>query len=259
MEFNTITYEKKDRLAILSLNRPDSLNALNEDMKEDLKKALSMAASDEEIRVVVLTGVGRFFCSGADLTRFKKDYERFEDKGEQSDFYDIALSRSFVFFPKPLIAAVNGPAVGVGMTMVLSCDIRLASELASFSCPFTRIGLTPEFGSSYHLPRLVGYARAAEWVLTGRSVNAQEAFSTGLINHVVAPEVLMVEALKMAQEIASLPREAVDTAKRLLRDGLDSSLDEAVERETKVFHAGQKTPSHYMAVCEVLKQMRPER
>ena len=259
MEFKTITYEKKDGFAILSLNRPDSLNALNEDMKEDLKRALSMSASDEEIRVVVLTGVGRYFCAGADLTRFKKDYEHFEDTGEPSDFYDIALSRSFVFFPKPLIAAVNGPAVGVGMTMVMACDIRLASESASFSCPFVRIGLTPEFGSSYHLPRLVGYARAVEWVLTGRSIKAQEAFSTGLVNQLVPPEALLDEALKMAQGIASLPREAVEAARRLLRDGLDSGLDEAVERETRVFHAGQKTRSHYLAVCEVLQQMKPGR
>jgi enoyl-CoA hydratase/carnithine racemase len=256
MPFQNIIWETKDQVATLFLNRPEILNALDESMREDLKKALSIAASDEKTRVVILIGKGRAFCAGADLSRFKKDYEHFERTGEPSQFYDITLPRIFASFPKPLIAAINGPAVGVGMTMVLACDIRLASESATFSCPFSRIGLTPEFGSSYHLPRLVGYARAAEWIMTGITVNAQEALSTGLINYLVAPEALLEEARKMAHGIAFMPQEAIDAAKRLLRQGLDSSLNETLERETKIFQDCQKTRSHYLAVCDSLKRMK---
>ncbi|MCD4715938.1 MAG: enoyl-CoA hydratase/isomerase family protein [Desulfobacterales bacterium] len=259
MQFKTIIYETADRVATLSLNRPDSLNAFDEGMKKDLLKALSMASSDEKIRVVVFTGRGRAFCAGADLNRFKDDYEYFERTGEPPGFYDISLPRIFTSFPKLLIAAVNGPAVGVGMTMALACDIRLASKRASFSCPFTRVGLTPEFGSSYYLPRLVGYARAVEWVLTGRTVKAQEAHSTGLINHLVAPEALLDEAVKMAKEIAAMPEQAIDAARDLLRQALSSSLDETLEREMKVLHGLMTSRGHYVAVCRLLDQMKGKR
>ena len=258
MPFQTIIVETKNQVATLFLNRPEVLNALDESMREDLKKALSIVASDKKIHVVILTGKGRAFCAGANLRRFKEDYEHFARTGEPSQFYDVTLPRIFVSFPKPLIAAINGPAVGIGMTMVLACDIRLASESATFSCPFSRIGLTPEFGSSYYLPRLVGYARAAEWVMTGKTVDAQEALSTGLINYLVNPEVLLEEARKMAHSIASMPQESIDAAKRLLCEGLDSSLDEVLERETNVFQDCQKTQSHYLAVCDFLKRMKVE-
>ncbi len=259
MGFEFIVYEISEKVATLYLNRPNSLNTLNEGMKEEIKEAFCIAAEGKNIRALVLTGKGRFFCAGADLYRFKKDYEHFERTGESSRFYDITLPRIFAFFPKPLIAAVNGPAVGVGMTMMLACDIRLASESASFSCPFTRIGLTPEFGSSYHLPRLVGYARAAEWILTGRTIKAQEALSTGLINRLVAPEALLDEARNIAQIIATMPEKAVGAAKRLLCQALDSSLDEALERETKVFQDCQKDRTHYLAVCKLLEQMKAKK
>jgi len=259
MGFKTIIYETANRVATLSFNRPDSLNAFDEGMKKDLIKALSRIASDEKIRVVVFTGRGRAFCAGADLNRFKDDYEYFERTGEPPGFYDISLPRIFTSFPKLLIAAVNGPAVGVGMTMALACDIRLASERASFSCPFTRVGLTPEFGSSYYLPRLVGYARAVEWILTGRTVKAQEALSTGLINHLVAPEVLLDEALKMAKGIAAMPEEAIDAARGLVRQALNSSLDETLEREIEVLKRLMISRSHYVAVCRLLDQMKAKK
>ena len=254
MPFKTIIVETKDQVATLFLNRPEVLNALDESMREDLKKALSIAASDEKTRVVLLTGKGRAFCAGADLSRFKEDYEHFERTGEPSQFYDITLPHIFASFPKPLIAAIKGPAVGVGMTMVLACDIRLASESATFSCPFSRIGLTPEFGSSYHLPRLVGYARAAEWVLTGKTVNAQEALSNGLINYLVASEVLLDKAQEIAHNIASMPENAISAAKRLLRQGLD----EALKSEDKLFNACQKLQSHYLSICELLDKIERE-
>jgi 2-(1,2-epoxy-1,2-dihydrophenyl)acetyl-CoA isomerase len=256
MEFKTILHEKENGLTTIFLNRPEALNAMNEEMIADLNRALSMAHSDKETRVVILTGKGRAFCAGADLHRFKRDYEHFEKTGEPSLFYDKTLPRLLAFFDKPLLVAVNGPAIGVGMTMVLGSDIRLASELASFSCPFVQAGLTPEFGSSYFLTRLVGYAKAAEWILTGKTIHAEEALSSGLINRVVTPEALLGETRNMALRIASMPEEATVAAKQLLRQAMDSGLDETLERETEVFRLCQTMRSHYLAVSEILRRMK---
>ncbi|HKI47880.1 MAG TPA: enoyl-CoA hydratase/isomerase family protein [Desulfobacteria bacterium] len=181
MESETIRYDTQESIVVITLNRPDALNAMNVEMRDSLKGALSKAENDEMASVLIITGAGRAFCAGADLKRFARDYEHYKQTGEPSRFYDLSLPKRMAFFPKPIIAAINGPAVGVGMTMALACDIRLASESASFGCPFTRIGLTPEFGSTYFLPRLVGYAKAAEWILTSRMIKSREALSTGLI------------------------------------------------------------------------------
>ena len=257
MESETIRYNAREGVAVITLNRPGALNALNEEMRDSLKKALLKAADDEAVRVVILTGEGRAFCAGADLKRFKDDYEHFKRTGEPSRFYDISLPRILVSFKKPILAAINGPAVGVGMTMALACDIRLASESASFSCPFTRIGLTPEFGSSYFLSRLVGYSKATEWVLTSRKIKASEALSTGLISEVIPPDVhVLDETRKMALTIAAMPEKAILSAKKLLRQAMDMDLNETLEEEAKVFQNCQKEHSHYKAVTRVMEQIR---
>ena len=257
MESDTIRYNAREGVAVITLNRPEALNALNEEMKDSLKKALLKAADDEAVRVVILTGEGRAFCAGADLKRLKTDYEHFKRTGEASRFYDISLPRTMAFYPKPILAAINGPAVGVGMTMALTCDIRLASESATFSCPFTRIGLTPEFGSAYFLPRLVGYSKAAEWVLTSRMIKAQEALSTGLISEMTASHVdVLEETRKMALTIAAMPEMAILSARKLLRQAMDMGLNETLEEETKVLQDCQKEHDHYEAVIRVMEQVR---
>lgn len=257
MASETILYNVHKKIAVITLNRPDALNALNIEMRNSLKDALSKAADDAAVRVVILTGTGRAFCAGADLKRFLLDYEHFESTGEPSKFYDLSLPELMVHFPKPILAAINGPAVGVGMTMALACDIRLASESASFGCPFTRIGLTPEFGSSYFLPRLVGYSKAAEWILTSRMIKATEALSTGLISEMFGPDVDVVdEARKMAHAIAAMPEEAVLHSKKLLRQAMDSDIHKTLEEEKRVFQDCQKDRSHYMAVKRVMEQIQ---
>jgi 2-(1,2-epoxy-1,2-dihydrophenyl)acetyl-CoA isomerase len=257
MESETIRYDAKESIVVITLNRPDTLNAMNVEMRDSLKGALSNAADDERVRVVILTGAGRAFCAGADLKRFAHDYEHYKETGESSRFYDLSLPRLMAFFPKPIIAAINGPAVGVGMTMALACDIRLASESASFGCPFTRIGLTPEFGSSYYLPRLVGYSKAAEWTLTSRMINAQEALSTGLISEVFGSGVDVVdEARKMAHTIADMPKAAILSAKKLLRQAMDLNFHETLEEEKRVFQNCQKEHEHFLAVTRVMEQIR---
>jgi len=257
MESETIRYEAKESIVVITLNRPDALNAMNVEMRDSLKGALSKAENDGKVRVVVITGAGRAFCAGADLKRFAHDYEHYKETGVSSRFYDLSLPKLMAFFPKPIIAAINGPAVGVGMTMSLACDIRLASESASFGCPFTRIGLTPEFGSTYFLPRLVGYAKAAEWILTSRMIKAPEALSTGLISEAFGSGVdVVAEALKMARTIAAMPEAAILSAKKLLRHAMDLNLNETLEAEKKVFQNCQKEHDHFLAVTKVMEQIR---
>lgn len=257
MESETIRYDLQESIVVITLNRPDALNAMNVEMRDSLKVALSKAENDESVLVVIITGAGRAFCAGADLKRFAHDYEHFKQTGEPSRFYDLSLPKRMAFFPKPIIAAINGPAVGVGMTMALACDIRLASESASFGCPFTRIGLTPEFGSTYFLPRLVGYAKAAEWTLTSRIIKAQEALSTGLISEAFEPGVdVVAEALEMARTIAAMPGAAILSAKKLLRQAMDLNLHETLEAERAVFQNCQKEHEHFLAVTKVMEQIR---
>jgi len=236
MESKPIHYDVQDRVAVITLHRPEALNALNEEMRDALSGALSEAAKNDTVRVVILTGAGRAFCAGADLKRFIQDFEHFKKTGEPSRFYDVSLPRLMAFFPKPILAAINGPAVGVGMTMALACDIRLASESATFGCPFTRIGLTPEFGSAYFLPRLVGYSKAAEWVFTSRMIKAPEALSTGLISEMTAPDVNVLDKTrKIALSIAGMPEGAVLSAKKLLRRAMEMNLNDTLEEEARIF------------------------
>lgn len=257
MESETIRYDTQESIVVITLNRPDALNAMNVEMRDSLKGALSKAENDEMARVLIITGAGRAFCAGADLKRFARDYEHYKQTGEPSRFYDLSLPKRMAFFPKPIIAAINGPAVGVGMTMALACDIRLASESASFGCPFTRIGLTPEFGSTYFLPRLVGYAKAAEWTLTSRMIKAEEALSTGLISEAFGPGVdVVAEALKMARAIAAMPERAILSTKKLLRQAMDLNLHETLEAEKAVFQNCQKEREHFLAVTKVMEQIR---
>jgi len=194
-----VRYESNKGLAILTLNRPEKLNAYNPEMQVLLSEALARADDDDDIRAVIVTGAGRAFCAGADLSSggdtFRTEDDNWRDGGGQ-----IAL-RIFAS-KKPLIAAINGPAVGVGVTMTLAMDFRLASEDARFGFVFARRGLVPEACSSWFLPRLVGISAALDWVLTGRVFAAAEALSAGLVREVVAGDRLMPRAIELAREIS---------------------------------------------------------
>jgi enoyl-CoA hydratase/carnithine racemase len=259
MHYTTIDYEKRGAVAILSLNRPDALNALSRDMKNELKECMQRAAGDADVAVLILTGKGRAFSAGGDLHNFKRAYEAYRDKGPDESFADPALPKAFIDFPKPLIAAVNGPAVGFGLTVSLICDIRIASDRALFNCAFVRIGVTPEFGSSYFLPRLVGYGKAIELTLTAQPIDAAEALKIGLVNRVTPHDMLMPEALEMAAGIARFPKEAVRASKALLRHGYQSTLDQVMAYEGLTFLQLMRTESHYRAVCHTIERLRAGR
>jgi 2-(1,2-epoxy-1,2-dihydrophenyl)acetyl-CoA isomerase len=259
MDYSTILYEKKGAVGILTLNRPDALNALSQQMKDELKHCMASAADDDELAVMILTGKGRAFSAGGDLKTFKSAYEVWRRTGADESITDSRLPKAFVDFPKPMIAAVNGPAIGFGLTVSLICDIRLASEAAVFSCAFVRIGVTPEFGSSYFLPRLVGIGKAMELALTAETIDAHEALRIGLINKVTAHDEIMTEAMRMAGTISAFPREAVRRCKALFRHGCHSTMEQVLDYEGSTFRQLTRTEDHYQAVCDTIEQISTSR
>src|SRR5512136_1054056 len=256
MEYKHIELTKEERIALIILNRPEVLNALSETMKVELIHALKETEEDNNIRVIILTGRGRAFCAGADLNRFVEFQESDKDHKKKTRFGSLDLPRAFVQYPKPIIAAINGPSYGFGFTVTLTCDIRLASERARFSLAFVRIGVTPEFCSTYFLPRLIGYGKAAELIFTARPFDAHEALEIGAINQIFPHHRLLPEAKRMAEQIASMPPAAVQKSKEILRHGMQSTLDQVIQHEAMVFLDAMKTEEHRLALSKLLAAMK---
>jgi len=206
MEYTQIMYEISDRVLTITLNRPERLNAYTLTMCNELIDAFGRADADDDVRVVIVTGAGRAFCAGADLSPDGVTSER--RPGEASDDVEEHRERAgrltlpIYDLKKPVIAAINGPAAGVGITMTLAMDIRLASENARIGFVFTRRGIVAEGASHWFLPRIVGMGKAAEWILTGRVFGAQEALAHGLVTEVLPPDALIPRAREIALEIA---------------------------------------------------------
>lgn len=223
MDFQQIKYEVRDQIALITLNRPDNLNAWTVIMMNELIEALDTADNDDKIRAVIITGSGRAFCAGADLS--SGGFSAKEKAGEKAAIRrDTAGQATLKMFDmkKPLIAAINGPAVGVGMTLTLAMDMRIAADnIAKMGFVFNRRGILPEGCSTYFLPRIVGISLAAELILTGRLFSAQKAFEMGLVSRIVAPEKLMDTAWELANEIAN-NTSAISTAlsRQMLWKGL---------------------------------------
>ena len=211
MNFETIKYEVKDKILTITLNRPDRLNAFTGEMMNDLISAFDSASNDDEVRVVIVTGEGRGFCAGADLGAGEATFNRDEnprakktdDKDNLEWLRDGGGRTTLAIYDcsKPIIAAINGPAVGVGVTMTLPMDIRLASEEAKFGFVFARRGLVPEAASSWFLPRIVGISKSLEWTFSGKVFDAEEALKGGLIRSIHSKDSLLDEAKKIANEI----------------------------------------------------------
>jgi enoyl-CoA hydratase/carnithine racemase len=220
MAYETLDYTIADHILTLTLNRPDKLNAFNGPMMNELLAAFDAADADDDVRAIIVTGAGRAFCAGADLSAGAKtfDYEARADRPDKQHVPRDAQGRidwshesvrdgggrvtlRIYECLKPVIAAINGPAVGIGATMLLPMDIRLASETARIGFVFARRGITPEACSSWFLPRLVGISRALEWTYTGRILSASEALAGGLVSALHAPEALLPAARTIATEI----------------------------------------------------------
>ena len=204
MDFETIRYEVADRVLTITLDRPDRLNAWTPTMQAELIEALDRADADDEVRAIVVTGAGRAYCAGADLERGGETFDwRERQTGDEPPRDGGGRFTLRVFdLTKPIIAAINGPAVGVGITMTLPMDVRIAAENTKMGFVFTRRGIVPEACSSWFLPRLVGISRAMEWAATGRVFRSEEALEAGLVRSLHPPEEVLPAALELAREIA---------------------------------------------------------
>jgi enoyl-CoA hydratase len=225
-------------IVVLQLNRPKQLNAINQVMRDELTKTFADIATDTSVNVVVLTGAGRGFCSGIDVRDFGPGMLEASDPAiDRLRFQEAmaALPQAIRDLPQPVIAAVNGPCVGAGFALCLAADIRICSTAATFGNGAILLGLSgAEMGMSYHLPRIVGTSVAADWMLTGRTVTAEEADRRGLVSEVVEPDRLGGRALELATGVAQLPPFGVQLTKRALQVNTDAAgLEAAMELENR--------------------------
>ena len=200
--YEAIKCEITNRIMTITLNRPERLNAFNPQMSQELVLALDEADRNDDVRVVIVTGEGRAFCAGADLGKGTESIEADYYPGEKTKENGGGFVFKLFNLKKPIIAAINGPAVGVGITMALPMDIRICSTNAKMGFIFAKRGIIPEAGCGWFLPRIVGINKALEWVFSGEMVSPQEAYESGLVNKVVPPEELMSTAIELAEKIA---------------------------------------------------------
>jgi 2-(1,2-epoxy-1,2-dihydrophenyl)acetyl-CoA isomerase len=237
----------------ITLNRPDVLNAFNADLHRALSAALTDAQADD-VRAVVITGAGRGFCVGQDLTEFR---EAPGDIGERlrGNYHPniLALRR----LEKPVLAAVNGPAAGAGLSFACACDLRLAAASATFVPAFINIGLVPDSGGTYFVRRLLGTARAFEWMTSGRRLGAVEALEWGLVSEVVEDEKLAERAAERAAELAAMPTRGIGLTKRLFDHAENAKLEEQLELEAELQTAATKTADFREGVDAFLEKREP--
>ncbi len=220
--YKTLRYEKKENIGILTINRPDKLNAISNELTTELKSFLDEAERDDDLRVLIITGAGdKAFVAGADINELVGRDARLGRRvsQERQDIFSRIEN-----LPIPVIGAINGYALGGGLELALACNIRLASEKAQFGAPEVKLGIIPGDGGTQRLPRLVGLGRAMEMILTGDFIDAEEAFRIGLVNRVLPPEELMGKAMELAQRIASRPPLAVRYAKEAVNRSQEGGL-----------------------------------
>jgi 2-(1,2-epoxy-1,2-dihydrophenyl)acetyl-CoA isomerase len=247
--------EIEDRVATLTLDRPDALNALTVPLKEALIEAFRTIAADDAVRAVVLTGAGRAFCAGQDLReRLEPDASPLETE-IRVRFNPLILARRRL--PKPIVGAVNGIAAGAGASLAFACDIRLAAEDASFLLAFGRVGLIPDSGATWLLPRLIGSARAAELALTGEALTAEGAERLGLVAKVVPAEELVPVAQALARRLADGAPRAIALTKEALERGWDASLEAHLETEAILQGIAGATADHAEGIAAFVEKRPP--
>ena len=231
--YETILYEKSGGVADVALNRPKKLNAFDGKMHEELYAALDDVSSDDEVRCVVLRGEGRGFSAGADLAGILEGSDGAPDLGEYLRNTYSRLVRRMVSMEKPIVASLHGPVYGAGVGIALACDLRIAAQSAKFSVAFIKIGLMPDAGVSFFLPRVVGLGRALEMSLLGDPVGADEALRTGLVNRVVPDDDLAEETAALASRLAAMPTAAIGKTKGALHTSFEGDLEAGLEREAE--------------------------
>jgi enoyl-CoA hydratase/carnithine racemase len=253
MTYETLVVERRDRIAYVTLNRPAALNALSTGLRRDLGDFFAAAQHDDEIRVVVLTGAGRAFCAGADIKEWKEPTSVVEDRDERQRLNFWGAMRQCTF---PIIAAINGFAVGGGCELALCCDIRIASDRAEMGLTEVTLGIIPGGGGTQRLPRLVGQGKALELILTGKRIEAQEAWRLGLVEQVVPHEQLMQTVEALALTITSRAPLAVKYAKEAVVRGQELSLEEGLKVEAELYTL-LRTTEDRMEGARAFKEKRP--
>jgi len=226
------TYEVRDNIAIITIDRPEALNALNIDVLGELEQAVVQAEKDQDVYVVIITGAGRSFVAGADIAQMK---DLTPDEARAFGEFGNRVFSKIESLTKPVIAAVNGFALGGGCELCMSCDIRIAGEKAKFGQPEVGLGITPGFGGTQRLPRIVGLSKAKELIFTAQTIGADEALRIGLVSQVVPGEELMNTALDMAGKIAQNAQIAVRQSKAAINKGMQCDIDTGLAFEAQAF------------------------
>ena len=255
MDYQTILYEKKERIAVITLNRPKSMNALNSQVFRDLHHVLTEIDGDEDVKVVILAGSEKSFAAGADIAEFGEiatpvDAHRFLKHAQ-------AVYNRIEDLEKPVIAAVSGFALGGGCELALACDLRIAAENATFGQPEIRIGIIPGAGGTQRLPRIIGVTKARELLYTGDFIDAQEAYRVGLVNKVVPVASLMEEARKMAEKIARQPGFALKLTKIAINGGMNMDMKSAMAYEARCFEILFSTEDQKQGVTAFVEKRKP--
>lgn len=258
MSFKTILYEKKNNSVLITLNRPEKLNAWTPFMAEELAKAITKANEDNSVGAIVMTGAGKGFCAGADIEETFQTRIDGKDPGNDTQSGSGGMPKNvnwvqLIRESKPMIAAVNGAAVGIGITMILPFDIIVASEKAKFGMFFIQMGLVPELASSHFLVQRMGFGKASEMCLSGRLVPAKEAMDSNLVDFLTSEDELLSESLSRADLIGANPKPQLKMVKELLSlNGSEVDLEKAQERESELLRECWKTDEHKEAVKKFL-------
>lgn len=259
MPYENILYEKADKIAIITLNRPERLNALDQAMAEECAQALGECARDAEIRALIVTGAGRAFCSGGDIRMLKEALDKGNTRAVEGLLRAVSnLCLAIRNLPKPALAVINGPVAGAGFNLALACDLIIASTEARFRQAFANIGLIPDAGGTFFLPRLVGLRKASELVFLDETLTAQEALSLGLVNRLAAPETLTEEAWAWAEKLANGPTQAFGRAKQLMQQGLSNDLAKQIELEIGAQLEISKSADHREGLAAFLEKRKPD-
>ncbi|WP_293900543.1 enoyl-CoA hydratase/isomerase family protein [Phenylobacterium sp.] len=236
-EYEAITFQRRGQVGVLTLNSQDRLNAISRAMMRDVPAALAAARADDAVRAVVVTGAGRGFCAGADLTTAAIGQARAPEPANAEERLDEMgwvgrWATMWASFDKPVIGAINGVAAGAGLSTAVACDVRIGSEHARFKSVFIERNLSPDSGLSFFLPRIVGYAAAADMIFTSRTIGADEALRLGLLNRLVGADDLLDAAVAYGEEMAQWPPLALRMSKRVLQHNQEVGLAEALSYET---------------------------
>ena len=259
--YQHLRIEIADQIATVTLDRPEKLNALSRDLHDEMVQAANQLRADDDVRVLIITGAGRGFCSGADLTARPAENGVSNTQSARLDEFGWVGAQALAFgaIDKPTIAAVNGVAAGAGMSLALACDIRVGSEKARFKTVFLERSLSPDAGMTWFLPRIIGYARASELIFTSRFVESDEALDIGLLNRRVPHDELLSAARETAAQIAFWPPMAARAAKRVIQRNLNATLEEGLRNEiVAISHARQAPHDVAEAQASFVERRQPQ-